>query len=134
MSLKVWVVDDDPSICNMLRLMLSAKGYHVETYTDPMACPIIQERDCSRPGVPPCADVLLVDYFMPNMNGLEFLRKVEEFGCKVAQGNRAVITAHYSPELGSELARMGVTYFKKPFKFPALDKWLESCSRRASCS
>ena len=122
--MKVWIVDDDQAICDMLKLLLSSRGYEVVTYNDPLATPIFHGEVCPCP-----ADAMLIDYFMPNMNGLDFLREMEARGCK---GSKAIITAHHSPELGRELARMGVVCFKKPFRFPAITRWLEECVGRAS--
>ena len=128
--MKIWVVDDDPAICSMLKILLSTKGHQVETYADPTATPITQppETACSRSH--PCADVMLVDYFMPNMNGLEFLKLLEERGCGAAQGNKAIITAYGTSELCQELDQLGVKYFKKPFRFPEIVKWLDGCASR----
>lgn len=130
--MKIWVVDDDPAICNMLRIMLAAKGHEVETYPDPTATPVA--RDSSPVTVTElpeaCADAMLVDYFMPKMNGLDFLKLVDERGCSVVKGNKAIITAYGTSELCHELDQLGIKYFKKPFRFPDIVKWLDDCAGR----
>jgi len=128
-GMKVWVVDDDQAICSLLKIMLSAKGHEVDTYQDPTATPILQGREscCS-------AEAMLVDYFMPNMNGLDFLKELEARDCQVVKGNRAIITAHHSPELERELEFLGVVCFTKPFQLPAITRWLEACEQRISAS
>lgn len=130
--MKILVVDDDPAICDMLRIILSAKGHQVDTYLDPTATPIIKDLECDCPKGPHCADVMLIDYFMPNMNGLEFLKLLEEHGCGAIKGNKAIITAYGSNELQQELEQLGVKYFKKPFRLPEISKWLEDCSTRVA--
>ena len=127
-ALRILIVDDDPAICSMLKTMLTMKGHRVETYLDPTATPIIQAPVCPCPCEATCTDVMLIDYFMPQMNGLEFLRLLEGRGCKVPRQRMAVITAHYSAQLGHELDQLGVKYFKKPFKLPELNGWLAGCA------
>lgn len=130
--MKVLVVDDDPSICNLLKILLCAKGHQVDTYLDPTAIPIIQDREGNCLRGRHCADAMLVDYFMPHMNGLEFLKLLEERGCGAVKGNRAIITAYGTVELCQELEQLGVKYFKKPFKLPEISQWLEDCSTRVT--
>lgn len=131
--MKIMVVDDDPAICNMLRLMLSTKGHEVDTYLDPTTTPVIMDPgyNCTAAGSH-YADAMLVDYFMPNMNGLEFLKLLDERGCGVIKGNKAIITAYGTNELRQELDQLGVKYFKKPFKLPEIHQWLEDCSLRVA--
>jgi DNA-binding NtrC family response regulator len=129
-TVKIWVVDDDPAICNMLRIMLSTKGHEVETYPDPTATPVACEPGPAAVPSGSCADAMLVDYFMPKMNGLDFLKLMDERGCGTVKGNKAIITAYGTSELCHELDQLGVKYFKKPFRFPDIVKWLEDCARR----
>jgi len=128
--MRIMVIDDDPAICSMLSIILSAKGHQVDTYLDPTATPVIQELECHCPRDPHCADAMLVDYFMPNMNGLEFLKLLDERGCGAVKGNKAIITAYGTNELRQQLNQLGVKYFKKPFKLPEISQWLEDCSAR----
>lgn len=130
--MKILVVDDDPAICNMLRVILSAKGHEVDTYLDPTATPIVKEWECNYQECSYRADVMLIDYFMPNMNGLEFLKLLEDHDCGAVKGNKAIITAYGSNELQQELDQLGVKYFRKPFKLPEINKWLEDCSLRVA--
>ncbi|TLM65953.1 MAG: response regulator [Deltaproteobacteria bacterium] len=122
--MRIWVIDDDQAICNLLRIMLSARGHEVATFSDPTATPVLCDD-----GTPCAADVMLIDYFMPNMNGLEFLKVLDARGCR---GARAIITAHYSPELGRELAGMGVACFRKPFRWGDVVGWLDDCAQKTA--
>jgi len=126
----IWVVDDDPAICSMLKMLLSTKGHQVETYPDPTATPIVQHQKSADSPAPPCVDAMLIDYFMPNMNGLDFLKFMDEHGCSTVKANKAIITAYGTNELCRELDRLGVKYFRKPFRFPDIVKWLEGCADR----
>jgi CheY-like chemotaxis protein len=130
--MKIMIVDDDPAICDMLRMLLTAKGHEVETYLDPTATPLVQRPATHCPQEARCADAMLVDYFMPNMNGLEFLKLLEERGCGAIKGNKAIITAYGTDELRRELEHLGVKYFRKPFKLPEISRWLEDCACRSA--
>jgi len=131
--MKILVVDDDPAICNMLKMILSARGHEVDTYLDPTATPIVKAQECLGTGEGfHCADAMLIDYFMPNMNGLEFLNLLDERGCGLFNDNKAIITAYGTNELRQKLDQLGVKYFRKPFKLHEITQWLEDCSTRVA--
>jgi CheY-like chemotaxis protein len=130
LTVKIWIVDDDPAICSMLKVMLSTRGHDVETYPDPTATPLAQHLESVCSPASPCADAMLIDYFMPNMNGLDFLKLLDERGGGAIKGNKAIITAYGTSELCRELDQLGVKYFRKPFKFPDIVKWLDDCASR----
>lgn len=62
---KVLVVDDHPSVREALRLMLESCGYDCVAVADGAAA--LAQLDATR------FDVVITDYDMPNMNGLELL-------------------------------------------------------------
>ena len=68
MSDKILIVDDEPSNRNILRQELTHRGYAIETANDgPEA---LGKVESSRP------DLMIVDYMMPNMSGLEVLKEL----------------------------------------------------------
>ena len=62
----VLYVDDDPALLFLMRRMLERKGYRVSTYTDPIEA-LVAVR-----AAPDCFDLVVTDYNMPCMSGLEF--------------------------------------------------------------
>lgn len=68
---KVMIVDDEPSNVTLLKAHLTAAGYrHFVTGTDPrLVAPMILRE---------LPDLLLLDDLMPEISGLEILRKVRE--------------------------------------------------------
>jgi DNA-binding response OmpR family regulator len=126
--MKIMVVDDDPAICNMLKIMLSARGHQVDTYLDPTATPIVQGQEEAAIKESCSVDVMLVDYCMPNMNGLDFLKLANERDCGTKKCKKAIITAYGTAEVCRELNQLGIKYFRKPFRFPEINNWLEECS------
>jgi CheY-like chemotaxis protein len=65
MAASILIVDDDESICELLRLHLSAAGYAVNVATDAIAAGYIVLRS------PP--DLIITDISMPHMSGFEFV-------------------------------------------------------------
>lgn len=74
MSKKILIVDDSESIREVLTYSLQNAGYEVLQASDGVnALKVFQEQPI---------DLLLTDYHMPNMNGLELIgkvRKIEEY-------------------------------------------------------
>jgi two-component system response regulator PilR (NtrC family) len=107
---RILVVDDEPSMREMLRIVLNRDGYDVvtaENGTQAIAC---------LEGEP--VDLLLSDIRMPDLSGVEVLRVAKE-------RNRDIIafmmTAFASTETAVEAMRLGaVDYFTKPFSMDEL--------------
>ncbi len=68
---KVLIVDDEPDVRGMFERFLSRKGFLVTTAQNALEA----VRICRRQ--PP--DVILTDYTMPEMNGIELLREIRKF-------------------------------------------------------
>lgn len=65
------IVDDEPGICNILRIKLRLHGYDVVTTTSGAeAIEIIQTDE---------PDVVLLDILMPNVSGIDVLERVRKF-------------------------------------------------------
>lgn len=129
-TLKAIVIEDDVALANLLEHTLRASGYQVRTFRDPTVCPVFGDlgRDC--PLSAACADVLITDVMMPNMNGLTLLRLQQCRGCKLLAANKALISATTSAEIQEAVADLGCHFFKKPFPLATLKDWLGECRRR----
>ncbi len=68
----VFVVDDDEGVLRATKWLLESEGLRVETYAS--AKTFLQSHDPSRAGC------LLLDFVMPEMNGLELVREVASRG------------------------------------------------------
>jgi putative nucleotidyltransferase with HDIG domain len=73
------VVDDDPSITEVLRRVLESMGHPVTVHSDPLLA--AQETDF---------DLVVTDYMMPNLNGIELLGVLR---AKRPEAVRLLITA-----------------------------------------
>ena len=67
---KVLLVDDEPDIISLVRIVLEDNGFAVDSYTDPTLA-----LSNFKPGL---YDLLLFDIKMPKMSGLDLYQKIKE--------------------------------------------------------
>jgi DNA-binding NtrC family response regulator len=109
-KLKTLLVDDDEFIRDALKIAFSAKGCAIqvaESAEDGLRA-IREEK----------FDIIISDFRLPGMNGLDFIRKTV-----AAQPDavRFLITAYRDDRIRSEALKMGATQFiDKPFSVKAL--------------
>ena len=103
---KVLVIDDDPSICKTVGLLLEDHGYSPRTFTDPDEALATADKESFQ--------IALVDLRMPSMNGVDVVERLKKID---AHTSCIVMTAY--PDLGSATETMrqgGCDYICKPFK------------------
>jgi two-component system, NtrC family, response regulator HydG len=106
---RILVIDDDAVACEFLQEALSRAGYEVNAHTS--AREALKE-DLTE------FDLLLSDIRMPDMDGLEFLRKVHERRPELPV---ILMTAFGSLETTMEALRFGASdYISKPFSPDAI--------------
>jgi DNA-binding NtrC family response regulator len=69
--MKIHLVEDNPDMLESLRMLLELRGYQVRTYL--RALDLIDGLDAVGP-----ADLIISDYYLPDMNGVALLRRVRE--------------------------------------------------------
>jgi CheY-like chemotaxis protein len=106
----VLVVDDDVDTCQNLGDILSDLGYHVDMAHDG---PAALERFRTR-----CYDVVLLDFKMPGMNGLEVYREIK----RLSPSTVAVIVSAYTDPATRQaaMAAGAIGVLPKPVDFPSL--------------
>ena len=107
---KILVVDDESAICELCARSLLRYGYGVVSTTSPLeAVDMMREQEY---------DLLLLDVRMPEMDGLEVMRRVREFAPDVAI---VVMTGYASVEAAIEAVKQGAADFlPKPFQLDNL--------------
>jgi len=105
MGEQVYVVDDEPKICDLFSNVLERDGYEVDTYLNPVS----MLEDLDEGGAP---DVVVADVMMPEMDGVELLEALHEREIDVPV---IMITADSSVETAVEAMRQGAFhYLQKP--------------------
>jgi two-component system response regulator FixJ len=106
----VHVIDDDEAMRDSLSFLLDTAGIRARTYESAVA--FLQQAESLEPGC------IVTDVRMPEMNGLELVRKLKERG---APHPVIVITGHGDVPLAVEAMKAGVVDFlEKPFDDEAL--------------
>lgn len=127
------IYDDDISILGMLKNYISLRGYEVISFSEPVICPVYERHeDCTE--VCPCADVIITDFKMPKMSGIELLRQQFRRGCKIDIRNKAVISGYMDDDVKQKIKELGCSSFQKPFKLSELSGWLDECEKRFDLS
>lgn len=102
----IYLVDDEPSICELLEIALTSAGYRVRVFTNPvLAAEAFEEAD-------PKPVVLATDYSMPPMDGVELIRR-----CRAS--DPSVRTLLFSGNITFEMLNFQATkperFLGKPF-------------------
>ena len=102
---RILVVDDEESIRDLLRLVLTGEGYSVVTANDGEEA--IEHLEAQR------FDLVITDLVMPTVNGVEVLRAAKRIDPNYPV---IIITGFPSAETVTELVRLGAgDYLTKPF-------------------
>jgi CheY-like chemotaxis protein len=110
----VLIVEDDHDLRETVAEVLREEGYGV-TLSSGGPEALARFREGYRPAA------MIVDFGMPGMNGVEFLRECDATFCECGRVPTIVMSAH-RPE---EMAANGVdTYLRKPFTPANLVQWL----------
>lgn len=100
MPLYIGAVDDDPDILYTLEAMSSTQGWEMVTSVDPETClKWVADGDI---------DILLVDFHMPKMNGLEVIRNARELSDETVL---VALTIEEDEKIASELLLAGADDF-----------------------
>jgi two-component system probable response regulator PhcQ len=96
---KILVVDDEQNVVNALRRTLRREGYEIFTATAPAEAlamlPTLQ------------ADLVISDHLMPNMTGLDFLKRVRT---RFPDAMRIMLTGHADMQTAIEAINQGEIY------------------------
>ncbi len=104
--IKVLVIDDDPSICKTVGLLLEDHGFNPSTFSDPGAALASAEEESFQ--------VALIDLRMPAMNGVEVVERLKVIDDRMSC---IVMTAYPDLDSATETMRHGTCdYIAKPFK------------------
>lgn len=118
----VHVIDDEPDVCDALKVLLDTAGLEARTYAS--AEDFLAEVRLSRP------ICLLVDVRLPGMSGLELVRQLQQGPVRPVV---VMITGHGDVPLAVKAMRAGALHFlEKPFEPAELLQTLDEALQRVS--
>ena len=128
------IFDDEVVVLDVLKAFLTSRNYEVVSFPEPRICPLYEwyAEACSE--VVACADILITDFQMPQMNGVELLTRQSQRGCRVASRNKAVMSGRLDLERQKEIETLGAACFFKPLNLSKLSTWLDECEKTYALS
>ena len=116
-KLRVLVVDDSAEIRNfVVEYILRPHGFAVDMAADGAAG--LQKALSTSP------DLILMDYEMPHLSGVEVLRQLRQNNCQVPV---ILMTSHGSEQVAVEVFRLGIQdYITKPFAIDEMQRAIEN--------
>lgn len=109
------IAEDESNLSSLFSMLIRSLGYRVEFVADDgnqMVHAVLEE------GIHP--DLILMDYRMPVMNGLEAAAKIKE-----ARPLIKIIIVTADDSVRGEVTAAGLLFIQKPFSIQALAKILE---------
>jgi CheY-like chemotaxis protein len=102
---KILLVDDNDDICEVTSMLLSKLGYDVAVAKSGAAAISLLEKDRV------AADLLMVDFAMPEMSGLQLTRKLRNRWPEL----KVVVVTGYADDPAFRERLQGEAVIKKPF-------------------
>lgn len=112
------MVEDDPAIRRLVKMVLQREGYHVEVACDGVEAVL-------KLGLSDF-DVIILDLMMPNLDGFSFMNTMA--GNDPQRLRKIIVTSAASPNIISErLVAPPFALLPKPFDIQSLVKQVGSC-------
>ncbi len=114
----VFIVDDSQVVLKTNAALFRGRDFNVKTFSNPNEA--LEQMTINPP------EIILLDYFMPEMNGSTFMVKVSERLLNNHDWQVFLVTSHeFSEEEKASMLTLGITHiFEKPLKKADLDKAL----------
>lgn len=105
---KILVLDDDKNITFILETLLKYKNYGVESLHEPTKA--IEQLKTTQ------YDLLIIDYMMPEMNGLELAEKIRAHETPAIAGNKILLLTakNLDQDELAKVATYNLKYERKP--------------------
>lgn len=121
--LHIAIVEDDPAVLNSLEFMFTTEGYRVSAYDcagDAAASDALRSADC-----------LIVDYGLPDFDGLTLLRRLRNGGFTAPA---IVIASMPSQRCRREARDLAAPLVEKPLQGDSLGLWVQRVISQSAVS
>ena len=103
----------------------------MKSFTEPIVCPHAEDGGrCLNP----CADMIITDFLMPRINGIELLERQTRQGCTVDVKNKAVVSGELPERYRDKMKGLADAFFQKPFRMQDIKAWTTECLSRIDLS
>ncbi|MEJ2491114.1 MAG: response regulator [Desulfuromonadales bacterium] len=107
MKLKTAIAFDDNDLwCELYKRIFDKNQISIKTYSSPKHYFCQKEDFDLCPVDSPCTDFLITDHNMPEMTGLEFMRKAKKMRCKIPDNCKAIISGTWTEEEFEEAKKL----------------------------
>ena len=130
--LRILIIDDDELVRETLGEFSQLLGYEPILVDDPSLPPLPCQESQMCSAEHPCADVMLIDHYLPTMFGLDYIESQIRKGCKASAHSRAIITGALSTQETQRAHSLGCHVLLKPISFETFKNWLESVESNAA--
>lgn len=117
------IFDDNDLIRHALWSFFDQRGYEVLTFPEPGLCPLHIVRECPCLGETSCADLIISDVDMLNVNGIDYIEQLIAKGCK--QKHFALMSGSFSDDDLARASKIGCVLFTKPLEMDAIAAWVK---------
>jgi two-component system, LuxR family, response regulator FixJ len=117
----ILIIDDDPAVRNSLKFALEVEGFAVRAY--PTGAELLREVDM------PDSGCLVIDYKLPEMNGLELLFELRRRNIDLPA---ILMTTHPNSAVRHRAALAGVPLIEKPLLNDTLFQGIRSALERSA--
>jgi DNA-binding NtrC family response regulator len=123
-NMKILLIDDDEWIRDSLTLFFESEGCYLKALeTAEEGLKTLKNENY---------DIMIVDYRLPDINGLEFFKRIQE---SHPNAFKILITAYGSKELLSKAKEMGVhDFIEKPFTSETIESSLSRLIKYSSAT
>ena len=121
----ILVIDDDDAIQSILNMALESEGYQVTSCFSAKEALEILRNDASP------YDLMILDLYMPNMNGLEFAERLKQEGILEKKKIPIVVSSATNRTSEKEAANRFDFFLPKPFDLQMLFQVCERLTKPA---
>jgi len=114
----VLIVDDDPAVRSSLQFCLEVEGFLVRAYSS--GSDLLNDQNVPQTGC------LVIDYRLPNMNGLDLLSELRRRKIMLPA---ILVTTHPSASVRAQTAAAGAVLIEKPLLNEALFEGIRAAMR-----
>jgi len=128
------VFDDDPIILDLFKQYFQFKGYEVFAFSEPFICTLPCVDAISCPDNASCADLMVIDYMMPQMTGLQMLVEQKKRNCRLPMDRKALISGYLDSQDLRIIGTLGCAFFPKPLSLARFSDWVAACEKTMDLS